>query len=83
MNRLIFVTVFLLSALPAFSTHVAILETTAAKDVITLEEKPYLTDVLRSEAVKALPAEQNYTIMTRENISMMLPPGNNCRKRYL
>ena len=75
MNRLIFVAVFLLFALPAFSTHVAILETTAAKDVITFEEKQYLTDVLRSEAVKALPAEQNYTIMTRENITMMLPPG--------
>ena len=61
--------------LPAFATHVAVLETTAAKDVITLEEKQYLTDILRSEAVKSLPAEQNYTIMTRENISMMLPPG--------
>ena len=60
---------------PALATHVAVLETTAAKDVLTLEEKQYLTDVLRSEAVKALPAEQNYTIMTRENISVMLPPG--------
>lgn len=66
---------FLALSLPAFATHVAVLETTAAKEVITLEEKQYLTDVLRSEAVKALPAEQNYTIMTRENISMMLPPG--------
>lgn len=66
---------FLFLALPALATHVAVLETTAAKDVITLEEKQYLTDVLRSEAVKTLPAEQNYTIMTRENISMMLPPG--------
>ena len=66
---------FLFLALPVLATHVAVLETTAAKDVITLEEKQYLTDVLRSEAVKTLPAEQNYTIMTRENISMMLPPG--------
>ena len=62
-------------ALPAFATHVAVLETTAAKDALSLEEKQYLTDVLRSEAVKALPAEQNYVIMTRENIIMMLPPG--------
>ena len=62
-------------AFPASATHVAVLETTSAKDVLTLEEKQYLTDVLRSEAVKALPAEQNYTIMTRENISVMLPPG--------
>lgn len=67
--------VFLLSVIPAFATHVAVLETTSAKDVVTLEDKQYLTDVLRSEAVKVLPAEQNYTIMTRENISMMLPPG--------
>lgn len=62
-------------AVPALATHVAVLETTAAKDVVTFEEKQYLTDVLRSEAVKALPAEQNFVIMTRENISMMLPPG--------
>ena len=59
----------------ALATHVAVLETTAGSGVVTLEEKQYLTDVLRSEAVKALPAEQNYTIMTRENISAMLPPG--------
>ena len=57
------------------ATHVAVLETVATKDIITLQEKQYLTDVLRSEAVKALPAELNYTIMTRENITMMLPPG--------
>ena len=65
----------LVLAVPAIATHVAVLETTAGSGVITLEEKQYLTDVLRSEAVKALPAEQNYTIMTRENINMMLPPG--------
>ena len=66
--------VFLL-VLPACATYVAVLETISSSDVISLEEKMYLTDVLRSEAVKALPAEQNYTIMTRENINMMLPPG--------
>ena len=59
----------------AFATHVAVLETTADSGVVTLGEKQYLTDVLRSEAIKALPAEQNYTIMTRENINAMLPPG--------
>lgn len=68
------VLVFLL-AFPASASFVAVLETISASDVITHEEKMYLTDVLRSEAVKALPAEQNYTIMTRENINMMLPPG--------
>ena len=64
-----------LLALPSCATFVAVLETISSSDVISLEEKMYLTDVLRSEAVKALPAEQNYTIMTRENINMMLPPG--------
>ena len=70
-----FFAVVLFLAFPAFATHVAVLETTAASGVLKLEEKQYLTDVLRSEAVKALPAEQNYTIMTRENITAMLPPG--------
>ena len=75
MLKKLYIVALLCLALPAFATHVAVLETTAAKGVLTLEEKQYLTDVLRSEAVKALPAEQNYTIMTRENISVMLPPG--------
>lgn len=70
-----FLCFLLFLALPVFATHVAVLETTGATGVLSLEEKQYLTDVLRSEAVKTLPAEQNYTIMTRENISMMLPPG--------
>ena len=65
----------LLLAIPSLATHVAVLETIAGKDVLSLEEKQYLTDVLRSEAVKALPAEMNFTIMTRDNIQMMLPPG--------
>lgn len=67
--------VFALLAIPASATYVAVLETMAPKDVLSLEEKQYLTDVLRSEAVKALPAEMNFTIMTRDNIQMMLPPG--------
>ena len=67
--------VLLLSAFPALAAHVAVLETMAAKDVLKLEEKQYITDVLRSEAVKALPAEMNFTIMTRDNIQTMLPPG--------
>lgn len=68
----LFVAVF---AIPASATYVAVLETISPKDVLSLEEKQYLTDVLRSEAVKALPAEMNFTIMTRDNIQMMLPPG--------
>ena len=74
MARVIFACL-LLFAYPAFAAYVAVLETIAAKNVVTFEEKQYLTDVLRSEAVKALPAEQNFTIMTRENIIAMLPPG--------
>ena len=70
----IFALLFFL-VIPVFATHVAVLETIAPKEVLTFEEKQYLTDVLRSEAVKVLPAEQNYTIMTRENIIAMLPPG--------
>ena len=64
----------LLSALPALATHVAVLETIAGKDMLKLEEKQYITDVLRSEAIKALPADMGYTIMTRDNIQAMLPP---------
>ena len=62
----------------AFATHVAVLETGAdgaAKDKVPLSDRQYLTNVLREEAVKQLPATENYTIMTRENIQQMLPPG--------
>ena len=55
---------------------VAVLETSIdQKDLLTLSERQYLTNVLREQAVRELPAEQNFTIMTRENINMMLPPG--------
>ena len=73
-RKRIFALLFFL-VIPVFATHVAVLETIAPKEVLSFEEKQYLTDVLRSEAVKALPAELNYTIMTRENIIAMLPPG--------
>lgn len=62
----------------AFATHVAVLETGAdgiAKESVSLTDRQYLTNVLREQAVKELPATQNYTIMTRENIQQMLPPG--------
>lgn len=65
-------------AIPAMAKYVAVLETVAdpeAGELVKLPERIYLTDVLRSQAVKQLPAEQNFTIMTRENISVMLPPG--------
>lgn len=63
--------------LPVFSAakHMAVLETISQNGLLTLQEKQYLTDILRGQAVMVLPAEQNWTIMTRENINVMLPPG--------
>jgi len=55
--------------------YMAVLETLSPKDLLTTQERLYLTDILRGQAVKMLPAEQNWTIMTRENINVMLPPG--------
>lgn len=70
--------VFFFAPITVFAKYVAVLEALAdpvARDVVSLSDRTYLTDVLRSEAVKVLPAEQNFTIMTRENINAMLPPG--------
>lgn len=59
-----------------FAKYVAVLETGLdQKDLLSFSERQYLTNVLREQAVRILPAEQNFTIMTRENINMMLPPG--------
>ena len=55
--------------------YMAVLETLSPNDLLTRQEKLYLTDILRGQAVYILPAEQNWTIMTRENINVMLPPG--------
>ena len=66
----------LLLAGASFAKFVAVLETVADnKDILTLSERQYLTNMLREQAVQELPAELNFTIMTRENIMMMLPPG--------
>ena len=76
MLRFLLVVFFFVAS--TFATHVAVLETGAdesAKDKVSLSDRQYLTNVLREQAVKELPAVQNYTIMTRENISAMLPPG--------
>ncbi len=70
--------VLLLLSVHSFATHVAVLETMAdgdAKNTVSLTDRQYLTNVLREQAVLELTAEENYTIMTRENISAMLPPG--------
>ena len=73
----VFLAAFLV-AIPAMATHIAVLETgidSSVKDRVTLSDRQYLTNVLREQAVKELPATQDYTIMTRENINAMLPPG--------
>lgn len=65
-------------ATSAFAVHVAVLETGAdgsARETVSLTDRQFLTNVLREQAVNELPAVQNYTIMTRENINAMLPPG--------
>ena len=69
---------FLLLSSNSFAAYVAVLETVSdenAKDSVSLSDRQFLTNVLREQAVKELPATQNYTIMTRENIQQMLPPG--------
>ena len=74
----VFLSILLMLATSSFATYVAVLETVAdasAKDSVTLSDRQYLTNVLRGEAIKELPAAQGYTIMTRENILQMLPPG--------
>ena len=78
MKRLLFAFVILALSINAFATYVAVLETAAdgsAKDSVSLLDRQYLTNVLREQAVKELPATEDFTIMTRENILQMLPPG--------
>lgn len=68
----------ILFAIPVLATHVAVLETVAdpsVKERVSFLDRQYLTNVLREEAIKQLPAAQGFTIMTRENINAMLPPG--------
>ena len=67
--------VFLFSGI-SFAKFVAVLETMSdGNDQLSLTERQFLTNMLREQAVRELPAELNFTIMTRENIMMMLPPG--------
>ncbi len=79
MKRLFFIlSVLLAFSANVFAAYVAVLETGAdgsAKESVSLSDRQYLTNVLREQAVLELPAVQNYTIMTRENIQQMLPPG--------
>ena len=61
--------------IPSFATFIAVLETVSIDKALTPAECRFLTDELRAQAGAALPAYMNYTIMTRENINVMLPPG--------
>ena len=71
----IFVFALLFFCLDSFAAFVAVLETIAIDSAITPSECHFLTDELRAQAGVALPPYMNYTIMTRENINVMLPPG--------
>lgn len=74
MKRFVAIALFLLAN--SFAAHVAVLETTR-DDVNLLDHKEcqFLTDKLRQMAIMELPSTSGYTIMTRENINTMLPPG--------
>ena len=79
MNRFLLIFAFLVAfAVDSFAVHVAVLETVtdeSAKDRVPFPDRQYLTNVLREQALTELPADQNFVIMTRENIQQMLPPG--------
>ncbi len=77
MNKICSIAVTFLLLIPSmlFAKYMAVLETLSPKGLLTTQERLYLTDIFREQAVSILPAEQNWTIMTRENINMMLPPG--------
>ena len=74
MKRFVAIVLFLLAN--SFAAHVAVLETTRDDvNVLDYKECQFLTDKLRQMAIMELPSTSGYTIMTRENINMMLPPG--------
>ena len=75
LNRLVYILIAFLTVTSIASTHVAVLETVSEQGVIGRSEKMFLTDKLRERANKVLPAYMGYIVMTRENISAMLPPG--------
>ena len=71
--KLPFLLLTLLFSTNVFAKYIAILETVSLDDAIRLQEKRYLTDKLREVASIAL--DSSFTIMTSENIEVMLPPG--------
>lgn len=75
MSYRLFILLAILFPGAALAAHVAVLETISPQGALDVSDRQYLTDELRAQAVRALPAELNFTIMTRENIIAMLPPG--------
>ena len=78
MKKILFFLLLLFLSTDTMAAFVAVLETMAdgdAKDSVSFLDRQYLTNVLREQAVKELPAKLGFTIMTRENIKAMLPPG--------
>ena len=71
----IFLLALLCLCMNSFAAFVAVLETVSKDSAIAPSECHFLTDELRAQAGAALPPAMNYTIMTRENINVMLPPG--------
>ena len=71
----IFLFALLCLCMNSFAAFVAVLETVSIDSAIASSECHFLTDELRAQAGAALPPNMNYTIMTRENINVMLPPG--------
>lgn len=62
----------------SFAKSVAVLETAAdstVKNLVSFNERQYLTNVLREKAIKVFHADRGWIIMTRENINVLLPAG--------
>ena len=71
LKKIIFTSLAFLLLFPCLvsAKSIAVSETQALNDLLTSPERLYLTDILREEAVRALPAEQDWTIMNRENFA--------------
>jgi len=76
MVKLFYFLILLLVVCSNATTYVAILETivdSTLAETISASDQTYLTDALRSEAVNALPEKEGFTVMSREDIQVMLP----------
>ncbi len=75
-SKFLLICLLWLAVMPSFAkVHVAVLETVAAGNFVSRDEKIFLTDKLRAKAVEVLPGYKDFAIMTRENIIAFLPPG--------